>query len=205
MKEKRTLQQKGGATTAHRMCRISELVLFTGRALCLYPSLPWVRSRGSRTMSKNVLFVMVGLALATWPSLAQVSSGATLTGNVILNGRAASAAVIAVPYDAQTHETKADQAVVTPTDASGRFRLNVPDRNFLLVAWNGQDGVVLDSPADQVTLKLTPQGPPTYQVVADCAWRCSCRHIVGNLYWVLQWSNSIVCGSFQYLSWGCRC
>lgn len=155
---------------------------------------------------KRLLQVMsLCLAIAVLPGFAQASSVSTLTGSVLLDGHVASAVVVAVPYNTQTHQTIEGKAVVVPTDATGRFQLTVPSKNFLLVAWDGHNGVVVDSPTGSVKLNMTDQAPLSFQVAADCGWKCACSHIVGNLYWVTLWSNSVACGSYQYLSWGCRC
>lgn len=163
-----------------------------------------VQPRGEK-MKKLLQLITMGLVVVFATSLPTLSSAATLTGRVMLNHRAASAAVIAVPYNPQTHETIGREAVVVPTDATGRFHLTVRSTNYLLVAWDGQNGVVVDSPTASVTLNMTDQTPPSYRVATDCGWKCSCHHLFGNLYVVWLSSNSIACGSYQYLSWGCRC
>ncbi len=161
-------------------------------------------SRG--TIMKKMLNVMaLCFAVALLSGFFQASSAAVLNGSVKLNGQAASALVVAVPYNPETHQILDGQAVAVPTDAAGKFHLTAPSEHYLLAAWDGQNGVVVDSPTNMVALTMTKQGPPQYQTVSDCKYQCSCVHFVGNLFWVFLWGNGWLCGNYQYLSWGCHC
>ena len=156
--------------------------------------------RFTMVVSLAAMMAMVAMVLGAMPGQA-----ARLSGTVTLNNRLASAVVIAVPYNPVTHVTIEGQARIMPTDAQGVFAMEVPDGNFLLVAWDGRNGAVVNSPVGSIALQLTEQGPPKFMVAADCSYKCSCSHIIGNLYWVNMWGNGVFCGSYQYLSWGCKC
>lgn len=152
-------------------------------------------------MNNRRQLIVLSFALVLVAGLAGISSAATLTGRVMMNHHPASATVVAVPYDPLTRETNESQAVVVPTDALGRFQMIVPEANYVVAAWDGRDGAVVDSPTGTVTLNMTDQTPPNFRLA--CTQYCHCMHLVGNLYWMTIWDT---CGvNFSYLMWGCRC
>lgn len=133
---------------------------------------------------------------------ASFAQAASITGKVRVNNHPALAVVGAVPYDTVTHTTHPELAKTTTTDAFGRFTLPQPSGPFLLVAWDGRNGTVLESPASGSTLVMTDQ---TNIVMPACTTRCYCSHLFGNLYWVWAVSDCGYGFSVHYINWGCRC
>lgn len=150
-------------------------------------------------MSRQIVLGLVVAALVV--ALGAIpADAASISGKVTVNNHNALAVVGAVPYDTLTMQTAPERAVVTRTDALGRFRLDAPDGPYLLVAWDGRNGDVLISPAGEVAMTMKSQTRSTYTLAA-CPISKSCAHLFGNVYWVYAWNS---CGySSHYLSWGC--
>ncbi len=150
---------------------------------------------------KRLRLVAAGLVLlVTGVVNPVVAHAAAVSGNVMLGTKSAQAVVAAVPFDASTGIIDADRAVTVFTGLNGRFTITPPSEQFMLVAWNGEDGAVVLEPTDGLVVHLQPQVPPT--VAAVNTW-CTCKRLFWGLYYTCWWADW---GSIGCVIWkGCQC
>ncbi|MBI4092687.1 MAG: hypothetical protein HY420_02055 [Candidatus Kerfeldbacteria bacterium] len=145
--------------------------------------------------------VAAGLVLLVTGVMNPVAAqAAAVSGNVMLGTKSAQAVVAAVPFDSSTGTIDADRAVTVFTGLNGRFTITPPSEQFMLVAWNGEEGAIILDPTDGQIVHLQTLALPTY---APATTYCSCRRLFWNLYWTCMWTDvlNLGCGP----SWGCGC
>ncbi len=150
---------------------------------------------------RRMPFVVIGICTIALSFGSVVSSAAMLRGTVSYAGHHAQALIAAVPVDTVSGRVDSLRAVVCVTGLNGAFSCASPEGPFVLIAWDGVNGAIVEGVTDTpVALVMTPQGLP--EVVVASSVSCSCRHWVGNIYTIcyLYWW-----GSSCYLSWGCGC